>query len=308
MKFAVLFPGQGSQFVGMGADLFAAETQLLGAEADAVLGWSLRTLCADGPEDVLTATDKAQPALYATAYALWAALDKALKVRPTAAAGHSLGEFTALAAAGALPFLQGLGLVAARGSAMARAAAREETGMAALIGSDEVTAAKIAEERRADGGRLWVANINAPGQIVLSGSRADIDWLTEHGRELGVRRVIPLKVAGAFHSPYMQPARDEFARALDGVEWSQPNFAVWANVTAEPTADPRSTVLDQLTGTVRFSETLQRMADGGIEAFVHVGPGDVTAGMAKRAAPGTQTFIVSTLADVDAVAGELSVP
>lgn len=308
MKFAVLFPGQGSQFVGMGADLFAAETQLLGAEADAVLGWSLRTLCADGPEDVLTATDKAQPALYATSYALWAALDEALEVRPTAAAGHSLGEFTALAAAGALPFLQGLALVAARGTAMARAAALEETGMAALIGADEVTAAKIAEERRADGGRLWVANINAPGQIVLSGSRADIDWLTEHGRELGVRRVIPLKVAGAFHSPYMQPARDEFARALEGVEWSQPNFAVWANVTAEPTADPRSTVLDQLTGTVRFSETLQRMADGGIEAFVHVGPGDVTAGMAKRAAPGTQTFTVSTLADVDAVAGELSVP
>lgn len=308
MRFAVLFPGQGSQFVGMGADVFEAFSDLLVAQADAVLGWSLADLCANGPHEALTATDKAQPALYATSFALWTALSAAVEVRPVAAAGHSLGEFTAHAAAASFSFASGLRLVATRGAAMARAAVIEPTGMAAVIGADEDLAHQIAQNRREEGGRLWVANINAPGQIVLSGAQADIDWLGTESRALGLRRVIPLKVAGAFHSPYMQPARDELAAALDGVKWSTPEFAVWANVAATPTENPAEDLLNQLTGTVRFAETLCNMAADGIEAFVHVGPGDVTLGMAKRAAPNCATFAVSTLDDVASVAQELSLP
>ncbi|NNF63135.1 MAG: ACP S-malonyltransferase, partial [Acidimicrobiia bacterium] len=270
--------------------------------------WSLSDLCSNGPEEALTATDKAQPALYATSFALWTALSAELAVRPAGAAGHSLGEFTAHAAAGSFSYESGLRLVATRGAAMARAAVVEPSGMAAVIGADEDLARQIALDRRNDGGRLWVANLNAPGQIVFSGAQADIDWLVAESKDLGVRRVIPLKVAGAFHSPYMQPARDELADALEGVSWSEPEFDVWANVAAKPTTNPREDVLDQLTGTVRFSETLSNMASDGIEAFVHVGPGDVTLGMAKRAAPGCATLAVSTLDDVVAVAQELSVP
>ncbi|HUG74856.1 MAG TPA: acyltransferase domain-containing protein, partial [Acidimicrobiia bacterium] len=163
MSLAVLFPGQGSQHVGMGGDLFDARPDLLGEAADEVLGWSLRRLCLDGPEEALTGTDRAQPALYAVAYALWRTLVDHLDGPPQASAGHSLGEYTALVAADALSYAAGLALVAARGRAMAAAADLEPSGMAALIGGDDAAAQALAVTRRDLGGRLWVANLNAPG-------------------------------------------------------------------------------------------------------------------------------------------------
>jgi len=305
--YAILFPGQGSQKVGMGADLFGRYPDLLGAPADHILGWSLERLVLDGPQDELTRTEHAQPALYSVAYALWTALAAALPA-PSAAAGHSLGEYTALAAAGSLTYEDGLALVAERGSAMAEAAASSDpSGMAALIGADLEQAERIAAARRSDGGELWVANVNAPSQIVLAGSRSDVEWLKDHARELGIRRAIPLAVAGAFHSPYMAPAADRLQRALDRTTFGTPAFPIYANATAEPVEDPVRQLGEQLVRPVRFAETLERMAEDGITTFVHVGPGDVTAGLVKRTVPDATVHVVSDLAGIAAVADDPSV-
>jgi [acyl-carrier-protein] S-malonyltransferase len=298
--YALLFPGQGSQHVGMGADLFDAVPDLLGDAADDALGWSLREMCLLGSEERLTRTEHAQPALYAVSYALWSLLAPRLPA-PEAAAGHSLGEYTALAASGALDYFAGLRLVAARGAAMAAAANLEATGMAALLGGEPESAEALTGARRDSGGRLWVANRNAPGQVVIAGGDGDIAWAEENGREFGVRRVIRLNVAGAFHSPMMAPAAEDLRAALDGVSWGDPSFPVWANATARPHDEEIGAILvRQLTSTVRFAETLAGMADGGITEFLHVGPGDVTAGLAKRSVESAEAIVVSSIDDIDA--------
>jgi [acyl-carrier-protein] S-malonyltransferase len=291
----------------MGADVFAARPDLFGPDADAVLGWSLEALCADGPETDLTRTDRAQPALYATAFALWEAFRAAVGVDPAAAAGHSLGEFTALAAAGVFDFVTGLRLVAARGAAMDVAAESEASGMAALIGVDEEAAETVAATRRDEGGNLWVANLNAPGQIVVAGGAADIEWVVANGRSLGVRRAIPLKVAGAFHSPYMAGAADQLSTALTATDFAPPRFPVYANATATPVSDVAANLAEQLVSPVRFAQSLEAMASAGIDTFVHIGPGEVTAGMVKRTVPGASIHVVSELDDIPSVIAGLPV-
>lgn len=299
MTFAVLFPGQGSQFVGMGADLFEARPDLLGDAADEVLGFSLREVCLEGPEERLTRTEHAQPALFALSYALWEELASKVPL-PAAAAGHSLGEYTALAAAGVFSYRDALAVVAERGRAMAAAADANPSSMAAVIGADLETVESACSARRSEGGSLWVANINAPGQVVVAGGRDDIAWLEENASELGLRRVMGLAVAGAFHSPLMQPASDRLAAALEGVEISEPRFPVYSNVTASPVGSGElvPTLVDQVVSPVRFAETLERMAAAGIDTFVHVGPGDVTAGLARRTVKGSNVVTVSSLDDV----------
>lgn len=299
MTFAILFPGQGIQHVGMGADLFDRHPDLLGPSADEILGWSLRDLCLNGPESELLRTDHVQPAIYALSYALWLELAPQINEPPSAAAGHSLGEYTALAAAGVIEFQAGLELVAARGRAMAAAAAREPSGMAAVLGIDDEAAEKAARERRAAGGRLWVANFNGPGQVVLAGGAHDLDWLTEHAADFGGRKVIPLKVAGAFHTPFMETAVGPLAEALDRVEFGGAAFPVWANLTARPVEDQRSTLLQQVVGPVRFTQTLTGMGEAGVRMFLHIGPGNVTATMAKRTVPHSEVHSFSNVADVD---------
>jgi [acyl-carrier-protein] S-malonyltransferase len=307
MSVAVLFPGQGSQFVGMGAELFDRHPDLLGDSADEVLGWSLRTVCLDGPEELLTRTEHAQVALFAVSYALWEEFRQTYEGEITAAAGHSLGEYTALCAAGALTFPAALRVVARRGEAMASAADLEPSGMAALIGADGGLAAQVASTRQSEGGRLEVANINAPGQVVVAGSRDDIEWLAENGRDLGVRRVVPLKVAGAFHSRFMEPAAAEVGEALSDVDFAEPAFPVWSNTTAQPhrLEDIRETLTSQVVSTVRFEESLLDIAATGVDTFVHIGPGDVTAGMAKRTVEGVEVHVVSEVADIPVVADSL---
>jgi [acyl-carrier-protein] S-malonyltransferase len=213
-----------------------------------------------------------------------------------------LGEYTALTASGALGYEAALGVVARRGKAMANAADLEPSGMAALIGADEDLATSIATRRRNDGGRLQVANINAPGQVVLAGGADDIDWLAANSRDLGVRRAIPLKVAGAFHSAFMEPAADEVAGALAGLEFDRLAFPVWSNTTAvEHEPDMISGLLiRQMVSPVRFRECLLGMAASGIDTFVHVGPGDVTAGMARRSVENATVVVVSTIDDIPA--------
>ena len=307
MKYAVLFPGQGSQRVGMGADLFEARPERLVDLADRVLGWSLREVCLAGPEARLTATEHAQPALYALSYQLWAEFRERVNTAPEAAAGHSLGEYTALAASGAFSFEAGLHLVKQRALAMADAVAEAGSGMAALLGVSDERAEQVAADRREAGGRLWVANLNAPGQVVAAGALEDIDWLVANARSLGIRRAVRLEVAGAFHTPLMAPARSRLATALAEVSIHPPGFPVWANTTAGPMAGGavENLLRRQITEPVRFGETLRGMAEAGVEAFVHVGPGDVTAGLARRAARGCRTFVVSSIAEAGEVAGRL---
>ncbi len=306
MGFAVLFPGQGSQYVGMGADLFDVRPDLLGDAADEVLGWSLRDVCLHGPIESLTDTDHAQPALYALAYALWAEFRGGIGT-PGAGAGHSLGEYTALAAAEVFDYLTGLELVVRRGKAMAAAARLEPSGMAALLGADPETAEAVAAKRRAEGGRLTVANLNAPGQVVVAGGPADLDWLDATARSHGIRRAVRLNVAGAFHSPFMATAEATVAAAASAVDFEAPLFPVYANVSAtpfDPDDGPRL-LASQVVSPVRFEDSLVAMGAAGIDVFVHVGPGDVTAQMAKRSAPDAEVVVVSKLSEIDAAVASL---
>lgn len=306
MSYAVLFPGQGSQFVGMCPDVRSDRPELFG-RAREILGWDLDEVIASGPEEELTATQIAQPALYVTSYALWMEFSETADERPVAFAGHSLGEYTALAAAGAITFDDGLALVSERGAAMAEAAAQSESGMAALLGVDADSAEVLARDRRADGGSLFVANINAPGQIVVAGGTEDIDWLVDNARALGVRRAVALKVAGGFHSPFMQSAADRLELALTETSFAEEHGTVFANATAAVTHDPRATLSAQLTAPVRFAETLANMSAAGVDTFVHIGPGDVTSGLAKRSVQGATVHTVSSLVEARTVAEELSV-
>jgi [acyl-carrier-protein] S-malonyltransferase len=220
---------------------------------------------------------------------------------PAAAAGHSLGEYTAFAAAGALGFGDGLRLVAARGAAMA-AAADGSGGMAALLGGDSAGAEALAAARREEGGSLWVANLNAPGQAVVAGGLDDLDWAGAHAAEHGIRRVVPLKVAGAFHTPLMAPAAAELEEALSATGFDDPSFPVWGNADATPIGDAVDALRRQLTAPVRFADSLVGMAAAGVGTFVHLGPGDVTAGLARRTVPDATVHVVTTLEDVAVVA------
>ena len=292
----------------MGAGLFGARPDLLGDRVDELLGWSLRELCLAGPEELLVRTERAQPALFCLSYALWLELADRLSTPPSAAAGHSLGEYTALAAAGVFGFEEALSVVVARGRAMAEAADAEDSGMMALMGVSPELAEEVADIRRKEGGRLVVANLNAPGQVVMAGGASDLDWLESQGRSLGVRRMVRLAVAGAFHSGFMAPAARRVQAALAAVRPGSPRFPVYANVSAEPMGEDRiaETLVAQVTSPVRFAQTLGAMSRRGVEIFVHVGPGKVTAGLAKRTVPSATVLTVNDLPGAAKVAESLS--
>lgn len=290
---AFLFPGQGSQYVGMGADLyerFPEATELVN-EADRHLDLPLKVRMfgeggdAEAEKAALTQTDVTQPALYVHSLAAFAVLGKR-GLRPDMAAGHSLGEYSALAAAGALDFLDGLRLVRLRGRLMARAGDERPGTMAAVLGIDAETLEKVCDDVSASGdGVVQCANFNAPGQIVISGDGDAVERAGDAAKEAGAKRVVPLPVSGAFHSPLMAYARDGLADALENATIRTPRFPVYLNVTAAPTTDPdeiRRRLLDQLTAPVRWAQTLEAMRADGAERFVEVGAGNVLAGLVKR--------------------------
>jgi [acyl-carrier-protein] S-malonyltransferase len=284
----------------MGADLFAERPDLLGHRADYILGWSLEEVCLRGSEEALTRTEHAQPALFAVSYALWEEVRARLLSLPAAAAGHSLGEYTALAASGVIDFDDALAVVAERGQAMADAADLEPSGMTALLGASLEQTEEISARRRADGGRLTVANVNAPGQVVVAGGKEDLDWLESEAPALGLRKVVRLKVAGAFHSPFMEPAATRVGQALAEVPFHSQTFPVWSNVTAQPLPEgrERQLLVDQVVSPVLFAQSLEGMAESGVELFVHIGPGDVTASMARRSAAGVRAVAISDLSGI----------
>lgn len=299
MAYAALFPGQGSQHVGMGADVLARLPELLGCDPDVILGFSITELGA-GPADQLDRTDRAQPALLAVSLAYWALLRRVVPP-PGGAAGHSLGEYAALAAGGAVGNADALALVAERGRAMWEASTATPSGMVALIGVDAGTADALCAARRGDGGKLWLANDNNPGQAVVAGGEADLAWLRANAAAAGVRRVIRLAVSGAFHTPFMAPAAVRLDEALAKIEVADAAFPIACNVDGvlrQDAGDLRRALGAQLTAPVRWQAGIRALAEGGVDTFVHVGPGDVTAQMVKRIDRRARVVVVNSVASV----------
>lgn len=286
---AFVFPGQGSQQVGMGADLASAypAARAVFQQADEILGFSLSTLCFEGPEDALNDTINTQPALYVMGAAILRVLEAELgAARPAMVAGHSLGEFTALHAASALDFAGGLRLVRERGRLMKEAGVRSPGAMAAILGLDaEAVRALCAEVSAQSGQPLVLANDNCEGQLVISGGRAAVETAVSLAAERGAKRAIPLAVSVASHSPLMGAITDEFRAALDATEFSPPAIPVVGNVQARPLTDVaaiRAELAEQLTSTVRWTESVEVMRQAGITSFVELGPKDVLSGLIKR--------------------------
>lgn len=286
VSVAFQFPGQGSQVVGMGADLADAypEARSVFDEADETLGFELSTLCWEGPEAELRATENAQPALLTHGVAAARVL-VSRGLTPAAAAGHSLGEFTAHVAAGSLAFADALRLVRVRGEAMARAGGERPGTMAALIGLSEGEVERLCEAARGAGEVLVAANYNSPGQIVISGSIDAVRRVVADAREHGARMAIELQVSGAFHSPLMAPAVDALRDALDEIDIRPAAIPVVANVTGRPTVDPsaiRERLIEQLSGAVRWTDCVLALRDLGARKLVEPGPGHVLTGLVKR--------------------------
>jgi len=286
---AYLFPGQGSQHVGMGHVLVEAfpTARVVYAQADKVLGIDLTALCFDGPEETLNDTFNTQPALVATSIAALRALqDQWENVPPAYVAGHSLGEFSALIAAGALSFEDGIRLVRERGRLMKQAGNMNPGGMAAILGLRMPVVEELCHEARTKVGEyVGVANDNCPGQVVISGRFAALKEAMSLAQEAGAKRVVQLAVSIASHSPLMADAAKKFQEALENVPLQEPSVPVVANAEARPVSTPdeiRRALIRQLTSPVRWSESIQWMLDHGTTRFIEVGPKQVLTGLMKR--------------------------
>ncbi|KQM98177.1 ACP S-malonyltransferase [Sphingomonas sp. Leaf25] len=309
---AFIFPGQGSQSVGMGAALAAASPHAreVFQEVDDALGQHLFRLMADGPDADLLLTENAQPAIMANAIATLRVLEREggirLAEKADFVAGHSLGEYTALCAAGALDLSTTARLLKLRGQAMQAAVPVGEGAMAALLGADLAKAQALAEAA-AQGDVCTVANDNDPSQVVISGAKTAIDRAVPLAKEMGIKRAVILPVSAPFHCPLMQPAADAMAKALAKVTLSAPLVPLYANVTAAPVADAdtiRGLLVEQVTGMVRWRESVLAMQDAGVTDFVELG-GKVLGTMVKRIAPDATATSVVTMADIEALVGRL---
>ena len=310
---AFLFPGQGSQAVGMGAALAEASRAARDVfdEVDEALGQGLFRLMRDGPDEELRLTENAQPAIMAHSLAVFAALTREggvdLAKAANFVAGHSLGEYSALAAAGSFDLATTAKLLKLRGQAMQQAVPVGQGGMAALLGTDLALARRIAEAA-AQGEVCTVANDNDPGQVVLSGHKGAIDRVIEIAKEMGAKRAVPLPVSAPFHCPLMQPAADAMQDALSYVVVDDPRVPVFANVSASPESDPdaiRQLLVEQVTGMVRWRESVANMGEAGVEEFVEIG-GKVLGPMVKRILPDAKVTSVVSIEDIEALAKEIA--
>jgi [acyl-carrier-protein] S-malonyltransferase len=312
MTIAFVFPGQGSQAVGMGAELAKAHAtaRALFEEVDAALGQKLSQIMFEGPLDTLTLTENAQPALMAVSLAVMRVLEEKgfrLADQVKYVAGHSLGEYSALAAAGAISVADAARLLKVRGQAMEAAVPVGQGAMAALLGVGKEAGEKLAAEA-AQGEVCQLANDNEPTQAVISGAKSAVDRAALLAKAHGVRRFIPLNVSAPFHCALMQPAADAMAQALGKVEIKSPAVPLIANVLAAPVSDPaeiRLRLVEQVTGTVRWRECVARMAADGVTDIYEIGSGKVLAGLAKRIVPTLNAVSVGTPQDIEAVLSAL---
>ena len=313
MAIAFVFPGQGSQAVGMGAELAKAHASARAVfdEVDAALGQALSDIMFNGPLETLTLTENAQPALMAVSLAVMRVLEESgfgLAGKVKYVAGHSLGEYSALAAAGAISVADAARLLKTRGRAMQAAVPVGQGAMAALLGVGKEAAEKLAAEA-AQGEVCQLANDNEPTQAVISGAKSAIDRAGQLAKAHGVRRFMPLNVSAPFHCALMQPAADAMAEALAKVEIKAPAVPLIANVLAAPISDPaeiKRRLVEQVTGTVRWRECVARMAADGVTTIYEIGSGKVLAGLAKRIVPALNAASIGTPQDIEAALPSLT--
>ncbi|MDY4706090.1 MAG: ACP S-malonyltransferase [Prevotella sp.] len=282
---AFVFPGQGSQFVGMGKDLYEsnATAKQLFDKADEILGFKITDIMFSGTDDELKQTKVTQPAVFL--HSVISALCMESGEEPSMVAGHSLGEFSALVYSGALSFEDGLRLVAARANAMQKACEANPGTMAAIIALPDDKVEEICEEVSKEGKVVVPANFNCPGQLVISGEVDAINEACERMKAAGAKRALPLKVGGAFHSPLMQPAKEELQEAIEGTNFSTPKCPVYQNVDAKPHTNPaeiKANLIAQLTSSVRWTESVKNMIADGADDFTECGPGKALQGMIAR--------------------------
>jgi len=296
---AYMFPGQGSQYVGMGKDIAHAfdPARRIFERADEVLGFRLSTVCFEGPEDELRQTRNTQPAIFLHSMALASVLRGA---KATMAAGHSLGEYSALVYAGAISFEDGLRLVRLRGELMQQAGVELPGTMAAIVGLDPAVLEDVCKNAETDG-VVRPANFNSPGQVVISGSVAGVRKAMQLAKAAGAKLAKELPVSGAFHSPLMEPAREGLKAALETVAIRDAEFPVYANVTASAVTSAREIrrlLFEQLTKPVRWEETVANMVADGASRFVEIGPGKVLQGLVKRIAPNVEAAGIDKASDI----------
>lgn len=288
MSVAYLFPGQGSQHVGMGQDLYQAEpaSRAVFDQADDQLGYSISEICFRGPEKSLTDTANQQPALFVTSIATWQAMLMKDWQEPDFVAGHSLGELTALVVSGSLEFTDGLSLVCRRGELMKTAGELQPGGMAAVLALDVDIVDSICSQAQSEIGRpIQIANDNCPGQVVISGDKAALERAIELAEAAGARKVVVLPISIAAHSALMSSASVEFAEAVDATPLRTPKVPIVGNVTAGPLTSPeaiRSELKAQLLSPVRWTESMRFLLQNGVATYVEVGPGDVLLSLMKR--------------------------
>lgn len=306
---AFIFPGQGSQSVGMGAALAQASRPARDVfdEVDEALGQNLFRLMREGPDEELKLTENAQPAIMAHSLAVFRTMGLQLADVADFVAGHSLGEYSALCAAGSFDLPTATKLLKLRGQAMQQAVPVGQGAMAALLGADLALAQKIAKAA-AQGDVCTVANDNDPSQVVISGHKAAIDRAIEMAKGMGAKRAVPLPVSAPFHCPLMRPAADAMQDALSYVLVKEPTVPVFANVTAQPETDPdtiRNQLVEQVTSVVRWRESVANMFDAGVHEFVEIG-GKVLAPMVKRIVPDAKVTSAVTIEDIEALAKEIA--
>lgn len=301
----LLFPGQGSQKVGMGKDLADAfpSARAVFEEVDEALGFDLSRICFDGPADELTGTLVAQPALFTHGAAAWAVVREALGSDVVAAAGHSLGEFTAYHSAGSLSLSEGAVLVRRRGEIMYEVGTSRPGAMAAILGNTTRPIEQICEDVSGENGTVVAANYNSDGQTVISGDAMAVEAAMKAAKEEGAKRAIRLVVSGAFHSPLMEPAVSGLEQAIDRVQFQDPEFPIFSNVTEKPVVSASvagDLLVRQLTSPVRWVGLVKEMAEAYPDAtYVELGPGNVLSGLVSRIVPGAKTVSCGTPEDVE---------